>query len=49
MLDIVSCDLRDLKVRTTSNEEGLAGLNRRLDRNDQRLERIEKHLKMRDA
>jgi len=41
MLDNRSADLRDLKVRTPSIEEALAGVNRRLDRNDERLERIE--------
>lgn len=49
MLDNISGDLRDLKVRTTSIEEALAGVNRRLDRNDDRLERIEKRLNLQDA
>ena len=31
-LDRLSDDLHDLKIRTTSVEEGLAGVNRRLDR-----------------
>lgn len=48
-LDTISSDLHDLKVRTTSIEEGLAGVNRRLDRNDERLERIEKRLNLQDA
>ena len=34
-------DLQDLKVRVTSVEEGLAGVNRRLDRLENRVERIE--------
>jgi hypothetical protein len=42
-------DLRDLKVRMTSVEEGLAGLNRRLDRLDSRVERIERRLELADA
>ena len=48
-LDDISGDLHDVKVRTTSIEEGLAGVNRRLDRNDERLERIEKNLIPQDA
>ena len=48
-LDAISGDLHDLKVRTTSIEEGLAGVNRRLDRNDERLERIETRLNLQDA
>ena len=48
-LDDISGDLHDVKVRTTSIEEGLAGVNRRLDRNDERLERIDKHLIPQDA
>jgi archaellum component FlaC len=34
-------DLHDLKVRVTAVEEGLAGVNRRLDRLENRVERIE--------
>lgn len=49
MLNNMSGDLRDLKVRTTPIEEALAGVNRRLDRNDERLERIEKRLNLQDA
>jgi archaellum component FlaC len=37
-------DLHDLKLRMTHVEEGLAGVNRRLDRLDQRVERIEPRL-----
>ena len=42
-------DLQDLKVRVTSVEEGLAGVNRRLDRLDGRVERIERRLELTDA
>jgi archaellum component FlaC len=42
-------DLMDLKVRVTSVEEGLAGVNRRLDRLENRVERIEKRLELSDA
>jgi len=37
-------DLHDLKVRMTHVEEGLAGVNRRMDRLEQRVERIERRL-----
>ena len=42
-------DLQDLKVRVTSVEEGLAGVNRRLDRLEGRMERIERRLELTDA
>jgi archaellum component FlaC len=42
-------DLQDLKVRVTSVEEGLAGVNRRLDRLENRVERIEQRLELSDA
>jgi archaellum component FlaC len=42
-------DLHDLKVRVTSVEEGLAGVNRRLDRLEGRVERIERRLELTDA
>jgi archaellum component FlaC len=42
-------DLQDLKTRVTSVEEGLAGVNRRLDRLDSRVERIERRLELSDA
>jgi archaellum component FlaC len=42
-------DLQDLKVRMTSVEEGLAGVNRRLDRLESRVERIERRLELTDA
>ncbi len=37
-------DVQDLKVRMTHVEEGLAGVNRRLDRLEVRVERIERRL-----
>jgi chromosome segregation ATPase len=43
-LDRAVEDLRDLKVRVTAVEEGLAGVNRRLDRIDARVDRIETRL-----
>ncbi len=48
-LDRISGDLGDLKVRMTGAEEAIAGVNRRLDRLDGRVERIEKHLDLVDA
>ena len=42
-------DLQDLKMRVTAVEEGVAGVNRRLDRLEQRVERIEKRLELSDA
>ncbi len=42
-------DLQDLKVRMTSVEKGLAGVNRRLDRMEGRVERIERRLELTDA
>ena len=42
-------DLGDLKVRVTAVEEGLAGVNRRLDRLENRVERIEQRLELSDA
>jgi hypothetical protein len=42
-------DLQDLKVCVTSVEEGLAGVNRRLDRLESRGERIEKRLELSDV
>ena len=42
-------DLQDLKIRVTAVEEGLAGVNRRLDRLEHRVERIEKRLELSDA
>ncbi len=42
-------EVRDLKVRTTSVEENLAGVHRRLDRIEMRVERIERRLDLVDA
>ncbi len=47
-LDRVVDELRALKVRTTSVEEALAGINRRLDRHEDRRERIERRLDLVD-
>ncbi len=41
-------DLQDLKVHVTAVEEGLAGVNRRLDRLEIRVERIEKRPELSD-
>ncbi|MGX1099026.1 hypothetical protein [Amorphus sp. MBR-141] len=43
-LDRVGGDVHDLKVRVTGVEEGVAGIHRRLDRLDGRVERIERRL-----
>jgi archaellum component FlaC len=37
-------DVRDVKIRMTSVEEGLAGVNRRLDRIEDRVKHIETRL-----
>jgi archaellum component FlaC len=42
-------DLQDLKIRVTGMEEGLAGVNRRLDRLELRVDRIERRLELSDA
>jgi predicted nuclease with TOPRIM domain len=47
-LDRLMEDVRDLKVRMSMVEEGLALLNRRMDRFEQRLDRIEKRLDLVD-
>ena len=47
-LDRVIEDVRDLKIRVTNVEEGLAGVHRRLDRTDARLDRIERRLDLAD-
>ncbi|MFD1702000.1 hypothetical protein ACFSCV_03190 [Methylopila henanensis] len=47
-LDRVTDDVGDLKVRVTAVEEGIAGVNRRLDRLDQRVDRIERRLDLFD-
>lgn len=43
-VDRVSDDVRDIKFRVTNLEEGQAGIQRRLDRVDVRLERSERRL-----
>ena len=40
--------IADLKLRMTDVEEGLAGVNRRLDRLDVRVDRIERRLDLRE-
>ncbi|MFI0847247.1 hypothetical protein [Mesorhizobium sp. IMUNJ 23232] len=46
-LSDVKFDVRELKKRMTGAEEALVGMNRRLDRQDGRLERIERCLDLR--
>ena len=48
-IDRMADDVRDLKVSQTATGEALAGVNRRLDRLDTRVERIEKRLDLVDA
>ncbi len=48
-LDRVLDDMRDLKVRATGVEEGVAGVNRRLDRMETCVDRIERRLEIADA
>ena len=43
-IDDIRDDVRDSKLRLTHVEENLAMLNRRMDRFESRLERIEKRL-----
>ena len=47
-LDRVIDEMLDVKVRLTALEEGLAGINRRLDRLELRVERIERRLDLVD-
>jgi hypothetical protein len=42
----IKFDLHELKRRMTGTEEALAGVNRRPDRHDDRLERIERRLEL---
>jgi len=42
-------DLQDIKARMTSVGEGLAGVNRRLDRLEGRVDRIERRLELTNA
>ena len=48
-LDRVVDDLRDLEARVTSPEEGVVGLQRRMDRMHLRIDRIEKRLDLTEA
>jgi chromosome condensin MukBEF ATPase and DNA-binding subunit MukB len=48
-LDRLGDDVADMKIRLTNTEEGVAGVNRRLDRADARLDRIERRLELREA
>jgi archaellum component FlaC len=48
-LNDLTDDVRELKVRMTGVEEGLAGVNRRIDRLEDRLTRIERRLELSDA
>jgi chromosome condensin MukBEF ATPase and DNA-binding subunit MukB len=43
-IDRLSEDVSDLKIRLTNVEEGMAGINRRLDRAESRLDRIERRI-----
>ena len=43
-LDLLVDDFRDVKLRMTNVEAGLADVSRRLDRADTRFERIEQRL-----
>jgi len=47
-LDRLIDDVSALKVRVTSVEEGLAGVNRRLDRFEARMDRVERRLDLAD-
>ena len=48
-IDRVLEDVHDLKVRMSSMEEGIAGIHRRLDRLDVRVDRIERRFDLVDA
>ncbi len=48
-LDRIAEDVHILKVRMTSVEEGIAILNRRVDRIEERLDRVERRLGLLDA
>ena len=41
-------DLQELKRRKTGTEEVVVGVHRRLDRHDERLERVERRLELRE-
>lgn len=42
-------ELHDVKVRLTAVEENMAGIHRRIDRLDERFQRIERRLELTDA
>ncbi|BDA84450.1 hypothetical protein Sa4125_19920 [Aureimonas sp. SA4125] len=42
-------ELHDVKVRLTAVEENLAGVHRRIDRLDERIQRIERRPELTDA
>ena len=48
-LDRLSDDVKDMKLRMTDVDEGLAGVNRRLDRLEVRVDRMERRLELSDA
>jgi hypothetical protein len=48
-LDRLLDDVQDLKLRMTNAEEGLVGVNRRLDRLELRGDRIERRLGLADG
>lgn len=48
-LDLLRADVHDLKVRMSHVEEGIGGINRRIDRLDERMDRIEKRFGLVDA
>ncbi len=47
--DRMEQDLRDVKIRLTAVKEGIAGINRRIDRLELRVDRIERRLELADA
>ena len=48
-VDRLRDDVQDMKVRMTSLEEGVVGVQRRIDRLEMRVERIERRLDLVDA
>ena len=47
-IDRLADDVSDLKIRMTNVEEGLAGIDRRLDRSESRLDKIERRIDLVD-
>ena len=45
-VDRLVSDMHDVKVRLTAVEEGLAGIHRRMDRMEDRLDHVEKRLEL---